>query len=107
MRRVVAVKLHKLPAGNDQKRHTPAPGKSGAMGVYAMGIRSLGLGVVAKTMDGSHDEFAATVLRIFELLGYENDTVRELRSLYPDTIINDNQETVGYRKAVFTFNRQQ
>ena len=32
MRRVVAVKLHKLPAGNDQKRHTPAPGKSGAMG---------------------------------------------------------------------------
>ena len=77
-------------------------GKSGALGVYAMGIHSLGVGVVAKTMDGSHDEFAATVLRVFEELGYENrEVTARLCTLYPDTIVNDNREIVGYRKAVF------
>lgn len=82
-------------------------GKSGAMGVYAMGIRSLGVGVVAKTMDGSHDEFAATVLRVFEELGYDNpEIVEKIKAIYPDTIVNDNKEEVGYRKAVFKLERK-
>lgn len=82
-------------------------GKSGALGVYAMGIRSLGIGIVAKTMDGSHDEFAATVLHIFEELGYENaEIIRNLERLYPNTIVNDNQEKVGYRKAVFRLEKK-
>ncbi len=80
-------------------------GKSGAKGVYALGIRSLGVGVVGKILDGSQDEFPAVVLRIFELLDYDSDTVRALRRLYPDTIVNDNRETVGYRKAVFTLRK--
>ena len=45
--------------------------KSGAMGVYAMGIRSLGLGVAVKVMDGSHDEFGAIAIRVLETLGCE------------------------------------
>ena len=81
-------------------------GKSGALGVYALGIRSLGLGIAAKTMDGSHDEFAAAVLRVFQLLGYESGTVEKLRALYPDTIVNDNNEHVGCRKAVFSLKHQ-
>lgn len=77
-------------------------GKSGAMGVYAIGIRSLGVGIAAKIMDGSHDEFAAVVQRVFEELGYVNPEVtQKLEELYPSTIVNDNLETVGYRKSVF------
>lgn len=77
-------------------------GKSGALGVYAVGIRSLGVGVVVKIMDGSHDEFAAAVLRVFEELGYENGEVTaKLKELYPSVIVNDNKEMVGRRKAVF------
>lgn len=77
-------------------------GKSGAMGVYALGIRSLGVGVVVKIMDGSHDEFAAAVLRVFEELDYDNQEVAEqLKELYPAAVVNDNKEMVGYRKAVF------
>ena len=53
-------------------------------------------------MDGSHDEFAAAVLRVFEELGYNNREVAEkLEGLYPSAIVNDNKEMVGHRKAVF------
>jgi len=77
-------------------------GKSGALGVYVIGIRSLGVGAVVKIMDGSHDEFAAAVLRVFEELGYNNREVAEkLEGLYPSAIVNDNKEMVGHRKAVF------
>lgn len=82
-------------------------GKSGAMAVYAMAIRSLGVGVVAKTMDGSHDEFAATVLRVFEELGYKNDEIIDkINKVYKNVIINDNKEEVGYRKTVFTLEKR-
>ena len=77
-------------------------GKSGALGVYAIGIRSLGVGVVVKIMDGSHDEFAAAVIRVFEDLGYDNlEVAGKLKELYPAAIVNDNKEMVGHRKAVF------
>ncbi len=76
-------------------------GKSGAMGVYAMGIRSLGLGVVAKVMDGSHDEFGAIAIRVLEQLGCAPETMQKLKALYPQTIVNDNREVVGCRKSVF------
>ena len=55
-----------------------------------------------KIMDGSHDEFAAAVLRVFEELDYDNQEVAEqLKELYPAAVVNDNKEMVGYRKAVF------
>lgn len=79
-------------------------GKSGAMGVYAMGIRSMGLGVAVKVMDGSHDEFGAVAIRVLETLKCAPETVKELRKFYPEKIVNDNQEIVGCRKAVFELN---
>ena len=75
--------------------------KSGAMGVYAIGIRSERLGVAFKTADGSHDEFAASAIEALTQLGVAPETVEALRKLYPDTIVNDNREIVGRRKAVF------
>jgi L-asparaginase II len=79
-------------------------GKSGALGVYAMGIRSLGLGVAVKVMDGSHDEFGPVAIRVLETLHCAPETVKELKKIYPDDIVNDNREIVGCRKAVFELN---
>lgn len=107
--------LHKYPnmiAGKDIicSILTSSPdliGKSGALGVYAIGIRSLGLGIVAKIIDGSHDEFAAAVLRIFEELGYRNSPIIEkIKEAYSDIILNDNREEVGLRKAVFRLSHE-
>ena len=81
-------------------------GKSGAQGVYTFGIKSLGLGVVFKIMDGSQDEFAAGVLEICRQLGYENEALEELKKLYSNVVINDNKEEVGERKPVFKLVRR-
>lgn len=76
-------------------------GKSGAKGVYAMGIRSLGLGIVFKIMDGSQEEFASGVLHILDELGYPKEIREELSVCCSDKIVNDNKEVVGDRRAVF------
>ena len=75
--------------------------KSGAMGVYAIGCRSKRLGIVFKTADGSHDEFAASAIEALSQLGIAPDVVEEIKRFYPDTIVNDNKRIVGRRKAVF------
>lgn len=76
-------------------------GKSGAAGVYALGIRSLGIGIVAKIMDGSHEEYGSIVVHICEQLGYECNALRHLSQQYSDIVYNSNQQPVGIRKAVF------
>ncbi len=82
-------------------------GKSGALGVYALGIRSLGLGIAVKIMDGSHDEFAAAVLQVFEELGYDDpEIISKIKEAYSDIILNDNREEVGFRKAVFRLSHE-
>ena len=75
--------------------------KSGAMGVFAMGVRSRGLGIVFKVIDGSHDEFADEAIEAFRQLGIAPETAGAIRRLYSDRIVNDNREIVGYRKPVF------
>lgn len=75
--------------------------KSGAMGVYAIGVRSKGLGIVFKTIDGSHDEFADEAVEAFTQLGIAPDTVSSIRRIYSNQLVNDNNETVGFRRAVF------
>lgn len=79
--------------------------KSGAMGVYAIGCREKRLGIVFKTADGSHDEFAASAVEAFRQLGIAPDVAQEIQKFYPDTIVNDNKIIVGSRKAVFRFEK--
>lgn len=81
--------------------HDDLIGKSGAMGVYAVGCKSRRLGMVFKTADGSHDEFAASVVEAFRQLNIAPDAAEEIKKLYPDHIVNDNRFVVGNRKAVF------
>lgn len=75
--------------------------KSGAMGVFAVGVRSRGLAMVFKTVDGSHDEFADETIEAFRQLDIAPETVSAIRAYYPDYIVNDNGEIVGRRKPVF------
>ena len=75
--------------------------KSGAMGVYAIGCREKRIGIVFKTADGSHDEFAASAIEALTQLDIDPDLVEEIKKFYPDTIVNDNKFIVGNRKAVF------
>ena len=75
--------------------------KSGAMGVYAIGVRSRGLGIVFKTVDGSHDEFADEAIEALRQLGIAPGTQAAIRAAYPDCIVNDNKEIVGRRRPVF------
>lgn len=77
-------------------------GKSGAQGVYTLGVVSLGIGIVIKIMDGSQEEFASAIFHILDELGYQNEVLEKARRQYSDVIINNNKEEVGYRKAVFT-----
>ena len=79
--------------------------KSGAMGVYAIGCREKRLGIVFKTADGSHDEFAASAIEAFRQLDIAPDVMAEIQKFYPDTIVNDNKFIVGSRKAVFKFEK--
>lgn len=79
-------------------------GKSGAQGVYAMGIRSKGLGIVLKIMDGSQEEFESGIVHILEQIDYDPDVIAKLKAMYSNVILNDNKEKVGYRKAVFNIN---
>jgi len=78
-------------------------GKSGALGIYTMAIKSMGVGIVCKIMDGSHDEFAQCAIHVCKLLGYDSDTIKEVEKFYPLTIINDNREVVGDHRSVFSF----
>lgn len=75
--------------------------KSGAMGLYAIGVHSKKLGVAFKILDGSHDEFGLVAAEILTQLEVAPDTVSEIRQHYPDSLINDNQDIVGKRKSVF------
>ena len=79
-------------------------GKSGAQGVYTLGVASLGLGIVIKIMDGSQEEFASAVFHILDSLDYKNEILDVAKKKYSDVIINNNNEEVGYRKAVFELN---
>ncbi len=74
-------------------------GKSGALGVYAIGIRSLGIGIVSKISDGSHAEFEAVAIALLRRFGAARETLRALEERFPQDIINDNREHVGYRKC--------
>ncbi len=76
--------------------------KSGAAGVYAMGIKSRRTGIVAKVLDGTHDVYGQTARHILLQMGYDRPVLREIEKYYPDTILNGNGQTIGERRAVLS-----
>lgn len=76
--------------------------KSGAAGVYAMGIKSRRIGIAAKVLDGTHDVYGQIARHILLQIGYETPVLKEIEKCYPDTILNSNGQPIGERKAVFS-----
>lgn len=76
--------------------------KGGAKGVYCFGLKEERLGVSIKIIDGSEDEWPIIVATILEQLNYKNkETIQRLRTVYPNTVTNDNKKIVGESKVVF------
>lgn len=82
--------------------------KSGAMGVYTIGIKSMGLGIVFKILDGSQAPFQDGVFHILQELGYDAQKIEKMKEAchFSNVIINDNNEKVGYREPVFSLHKE-
>ena len=76
--------------------------KSGANGVYCLGLKNERLGIAFKTKDGHMDGIPNIIREIFKQIGYKNDDIdAKLAMLHGDTVINDNNTPVGTYKTVF------
>lgn len=80
--------------------------KSGAAGVYAMGISSRRMGIVAKVMDGTHDLYGLMARHILMELEIPTPAAEKIEKNYPDTIFNSNGVPVGVRRKVFTLKKE-
>ena len=81
--------------------------KSGAMGVFTIGIKSLGLGIVFKILDGSQAPFDDATLHILKEVGYDQTKIDKIAEgcHFSNVIVNDNKEKAGYREAVFSLKK--
>lgn len=76
-------------------------GKDGALGLYAVGISSLRLGIVVKINDGNDEKAVFCIKNVLKQLGYDSSITDRLDKLIPDTIVNDNRFTVGRQEVLF------
>ena len=76
--------------------------KSGANGVYCIGLKKERLGIAFKTIDGSMDLIPNLVREIFRQIGYVNPEIdKKLEIIHSNTVINDNDTPVGSYKPAF------
>lgn len=80
--------------------------KAGAAGVYAIGLKKERIGIALKMTDGVSTMWPLIIHSILEQLGYRNqETLRGLRALQSETMVNDNKVTVGHYEPAFTIPR--
>ena len=80
--------------------------KSGANGVYCIGLKKERLGIAFKTVDGYMDLIPNLVREIFKQIGYVNPEIdKQLELMHSDTVINDNDTPVGTYKPIFKFEK--
>ena len=76
--------------------------KGGANGAYAFALKDMGVGVSIKLADGTNGMWPMIIAAVLRELGYKNsDTYAMLESLCHTTIVNDNGDAAGTRKAAF------
>lgn len=76
--------------------------KGGANGAYGFGVKSMGVGVAIKLADGTNGVWPLIIAAALRRLGYANaDTLAMLDRLCPGTIVNDNGDAAGERRAAF------
>lgn len=72
--------------------------KDGTAAVFNIGLKKERLGIAIKVEDGNESDIlhAQIVIHLLEKLNYENkETIKKLKTLYPDEIYNDRDEVVG------------
>ena len=80
--------------------------KSGANGVYCIGLKKERIGIAFKTVDGNMDLIPSLVREIFNQIGYVNSEIdKKLEEIHSNTVINDNGTPVGSFKPVFKFEK--
>ncbi len=80
--------------------------KSGATGVYCIGLKNEGVGISVKVKDGSLSPMPLIIKEIFNQIGYrEEKTIKALNDLDNGIVMNDSGDVVGERKAVFKLER--
>lgn len=75
-----------------------------AGGVVDIGLKKEKMGIAIKIEDGCENDIviAQVIIHLLEKLNYDNkNTIERLKTLYPDTIYNDNDIEIGKRIAVF------
>lgn len=78
--------------------------EDGACAVLDIGLKKEKLGIAIKIEDGCDSDImlAQVIIHLMEKLNYDNKkTIERLKTLYPDTIYNDNDIEIGKRVAVF------
>ncbi len=76
--------------------------KSGANGVYCLGLKKERIGIAFKTQDGHMDGIPNIIREIFRQIGYKNDDIdAKLLALHGDTVYNDNNTPVGTYQPAF------
>ncbi|GAA0137336.1 asparaginase [Paenibacillus sp. YSY-4.3] len=76
--------------------------KGGFKGVYGFSLKRERLGISFKVSDGSEEEWGRIVLEILKQLDYSNkELILKLEEQFPDRILNDEGNEIGYTKAVF------
>jgi len=80
-------------------KDTNIVGKSGANGVYCLGLKKERLGIAIKLIDGKPDWLTFVVRGILQKLNYENpEMMADLESQKAELIMNDTNQVVGHRE---------
>ena len=76
--------------------------KGGANGAYGLALKDMGVGVAIKLADGTNGMWPMIIAAVLRELGYKNaGTYELLEGLCHETIVNDNGDAAGTRRAVF------
>lgn len=76
--------------------------KGGANGAYGLALKDMGIGVSIKLADGTNGMWPMIIAAVLKEVGYRNASVYEmLEDMCHSTIVNDNGDAAGVRRAVF------
>jgi L-asparaginase II len=81
-------------------------GKTGADGVYTLGLKKERIGVAVKVYDGSSAHMPLIISEVLRQLKYENnETIQRIGDVFSADLINATGRIVGKKRAVFSLRR--
>ena len=76
--------------------------KSGANGLYAMGLKDMGIGISIKLVDGTNSVWPMIIAGVLRHIGYDNEyTYEVLDKLCPAEVYKNNGDIAGTKRNVF------